>query len=352
MRTILVTGGAGYIGSVLVRLLLSQRYKVRVVDNLMYGGESLTGILGQKNLEFIKGDLRDARTMQSAVKGVFAVAHLAAIVGDPACALNPELAKSVNLEASTKLYQLAASAGVKKFIFASTCSNYGKTENNLAYVNEQSPLKPLSLYAETKVAFENYLLGSFGLNRCQPVCLRFATAYGVSPRMRFDLTVNDFIKQISLGRELYVHGKQLWRPYCHVIDLAQSVIQVLAARITKLNDMVFNVGDTAENYQKQMIVRLINEQIPLARVKYVDKEEDPRDYKVNFDKIKRALHYKVSKKIADGIKEIHYYLQNGFFFDPDEDRYSNAAVQLGLKHSRKRIEMESDIFSTTKGDFH
>jgi len=322
MKKILVTGGAGYIGSVLVRLLLNKGYNVRVLDNLMFGGDSLVELLNNENFEFIKGDIRNKEDVKKAMKNIDFVAHLAAIVGDPACAKEPQLAKEVNLEGSKLVYNIANENGVEKFVFASTCSNYGKMEDSDNYVDETSELRPVSLYAETKVEFERFLLSQDKNNFTKPTCLRFSTVYGLSPRVRFDLTVNEFTKELVLGRELTVFGEQFWRPYCHVIDLARSVISVIESD-NRTDFNVYNVGDTSENYQKQMIVEEILKQIPDAKVKYVKKNEDPRDYKVSFEKIKKELNFKITKRVPDGIRQIIQAIRFGLISNPDNPKYKN-----------------------------
>ncbi len=323
-KIVLVTGGAGYIGSVLVRQLLERGYRVRVLDLLLFGGESLVELFNNPGFEFIKGDVRDKQLLDEALNGVDYVIHLAAIVGDPACAAQPGLATEVNLEATENLYQLAEQHRVKRFIFASTCSNYGKMADSDQFVDENSPLRPVSHYARTKVEAELFLLGQPRTNFCKPTVLRFATVYGISPRMRFDLTVNEFTKELALGRELVVYGQQFWRPYCHVVDLARSAIIAMEAPEDKVAFEVFNVGDTSENYQKQMIVDLLLKQFPGAKIKYVEKQEDPRDYRVSFEKIKNVLGFKITKRVPDGIAQIKQIIMSGVISDPDSPRYKNV----------------------------
>lgn len=296
---------------------------MRVVDTLRAGGESLIPLLGHPRFSFQHTDVRDEARMLDALQDVWGVVHLAAIVGDPACAEEPELARQVNLEATKRLYLLAEQAGVRRFVFSSTCSNYGKMEAENSYVDESSPLRPVSLYAETKVAAESYLLGRPRANCCKPTALRFATVYGISPRVRFDLTVNHFTKDLVLGRELVIFGGQFWRPYCHVRDLARSVEKVLSAEAESVGFEVFNVGATSENYQKQQICELVQREVPGARVRYVHKEEDPRDYRVRFDKIRARLGFEVTRRVHDGIKEIKHILENGFILNPDDPKYYN-----------------------------
>ena len=323
MKKALVTGGAGYIGSVLVRLLLERGYSVRVLDNLSFGGESIVDLLNHERFEFIKGDVRNDSDLKAAVQDIDFIAHLAAIVGDPACKKYPEEARAINLEGTKTLYKLADEAGVQKFVFASTCSNYGKMDDPNELVHENSTLAPVSLYAETKVDVEKYLLGQPKSNGCKPTCLRFSTVYGLSPRPRFDLTVNEFTRELALGRELVIFGEQFWRPYCHVVDLSRSVIEVFEADDEKVAFDVFNVGDTDENYQKEMIVTEILKVIPDGKVKYVQKDEDPRDYRVSFEKIKDRLGFKITKRVPDGIRNINQAVTDGFFQDPDDSRFSN-----------------------------
>jgi nucleoside-diphosphate-sugar epimerase len=208
-------------------------------------------------------------------------------------------------------------------VFASTCSNYGKSSDADAFVTEASELKPVSLYARTKVAVEAALLeGDRG--RCAPTCLRFSTVYGLSPRPRFDLTVNEFTRDLALGRELVVFGEQFWRPYCHVRDLARSVVTVLEADAGAVGFDVFNVGDSDENYRKETIVELIRAQIPDARVRYVARDDDPRDYRVAFDKIRERLGFAITRRVPDGIREIRRAVQEGFYLDPDHPSYGNV----------------------------
>lgn len=324
MKRILVTGGAGYIGSILSRLLLKEGYKVKVLDILRFGGETIVELLNDQNFEFIKGDVRNDKDIKKALKDVDIIIHLAAIVGDPACAKEPELAKETNLVSTKKLYKVANEYAVQRFVFATTCSNYGKMKNPDTYIDEESELAPISLYAETKVASEIFLLNQLKENKTKPVCLRFSTVYGLSPRIRFDLTVNEFTKELALGRELVVFGEQFWRPYCHVEDLARSVFKVIEAPDEKVVFEVFNVGDTNENYQKQMLVDEILKQIPGGKVKYVHRDEDPRDYKVSFNKIKERLSFQITKTVPDGIKQIKKVIQEGFLNNPDDIKYRNS----------------------------
>ena len=326
MKNILVTGGAGYVGSGLLRELLVNGYSVTCVDNLMFGGESLLDIWHNKNFTFINCDINKHEELDKIfLKNNFdGVIHLAAIVGDPACKLNSDLAFKTNWESSKWLIDRSQSAGVSRFIFASTCSNYGKMDDPEAYVDENSKLAPVSLYAELKVKFEKYMLSEMKkIDGFSPTSLRFSTVYGLSRRMRFDLTVNEFTKDLALGKELVIFGEQFWRPYCHVKDFSNAFVTVLNSSNEKVAYNVFNVGDTNENYTKQMLVNEIKKVLPNSKIKYVVKEDDPRDYRVNCDKIKKELGFEISMKVPDGIMEIKRIIQENLIQDPEDQKYYN-----------------------------
>ena len=326
-KTVLVTGGAGYVGSRLVGVLLEHGYRVVVFDNLSFGGEALLSFWHNPHFKFVCGDIASKKNMNALFRDqkINAVVHLAAIVGDPACAKHSDLARRVNWEGSSLLLELSKKNHVERFIFASTCSNYGKMSDPYGYVDETSKLAPVSLYAELKVKFENIILNEMKKDDAFcPTSLRFATVYGISPRMRFDLTINEFTKDLVLGRELEVFGEQFWRPYCHVYDFARAMMLVLESDKRKIAYNVFNVGDTQENYQKKMIFDEIQKVIPSAKVKFVQKGEDPRDYRVSFEKIKRELGFKISKRVSDGIKEIKYEIEYKIVINPDDPKYRNS----------------------------
>lgn len=319
---ILVTGGAGYVGSTLVPMLLQQGHRLRVLDSLLYGGRSMLGFWSHPQFEFIRGDLRDSMTVESAVRGMDAVVHLAAIVGDPACSRQPDMARAVNLQGSLSLLEKSRYLGVQRFVFASTCSNYGRMADPTQYVDETSELHPLSLYAETKVAVEEAILD---LQRTDfsPTLLRFATVFGVSPRMRFDLTVNEFTLEMITKGHLVVYGEQFWRPYIHVRDVARAVTLVLSAPAEKGQNQVFNVGSNDQNYQKQQLVELIKPFAPETTIEYIHKDEDPRDYRVSFAKIREALGFNVNSTVGDGIREVAQLIKDGLIEDFGDTRFRN-----------------------------
>ncbi len=320
---ILVTGGAGYIGSTLVPLLLSEGHRVRVLDILLHGGEPLLGVWSHPRFEFIRGDICDREIMQSAVAGVDAVIHLAAIVGDPACSRQPDLARAVNLQASLALIEESQLAGVGRFLFASTCSNYGRMKDANSYVDEETELSPVSLYAETKVAVEKALLRRGRNESWCPTPLRFATIFGVSPRMRFDLTVNEFTMEMLTKKSLRVYGEQFWRPYVHVLDAARAIQLVLSSPAEKVAGSVFNVGATDQNLQKKQLVEMIRPYAPGAAVEFVHKEEDPRDYRVSFSRIADQLGFKITRSVAQGIEEVAHLVSSNVIGNFEDGRYRN-----------------------------
>lgn len=320
---ILLTGGAGYVGSTLTPFLLAAGHQVRVLDYLAYGGQSLLGVWAHPGFEFIRGDIRDREILRTAVADRDAVVHLAAIVGDPACSREPDLARSTNLDASLALIAESQSGGVERFIFASTCSNYGKMKNSSQYVDEESELRPVSLYAETKVAVETALLESGRSEHWCPTPLRFATIYGVSPRMRFDLTVNEFTMEILTKKRLKVYGEQFWRPYVHARDAARAIELVLNSSPALVGGRVFNVGATDQNFQKKQLVAMIRPYAPDAVVEFVFKAEDPRDYRVSFARITDQLGFKITRTVAEGIAEIAHLVRENVVDNFADQKYRN-----------------------------
>lgn len=321
---VLVTGGAGYVGSVASRLLLERGHRVRVLDVLLHGGRPLLPLYTYDGFEFVRGDVRSDADTAAALEDVDAVVHLAAIVGDPACARDPELARSVNRDASLRLLDLSRARGVERFVYASTCSNYGKVEHSAEYVNEDAVLAPLSVYAETKVDVERRLLGPAGGDRPAATVLRFATVFGLSPRPRFDLTVNEFTAELLLTRRLAVYGEQFWRPYVHVRDAARAIALVLAAPLERVSGRVFNVGSTDENYTKADLVRLITEELGgEVTIEYVRQEDDPRDYRVSFERFRETFGFAPTRTVRDGIREVARAVETGVIPSLDDPSFRN-----------------------------
>jgi nucleoside-diphosphate-sugar epimerase len=263
--------------------------------------------------------------MQKAMTGMDAVVHLAAIVGDSACKHNPELARSVNQEASLQLIRLSEAASISRFVFASTCSNYGRTSDPSAFLTEDAELRPISLYAETKVEVEKAIVGSGKDSETAACVLRLASAFGLSPRMRFDLTVNQFTMELLTRGTVVVFGEQFWRPYIHVRDIARAISIVLKAPVPKIRGRVYNVGDTLQNYQKRTLAELIQQTVGgNTFLEYVQLNEDPRDYRVSFDRISRELGFGISRTVTCGVREVAQVIRDGIITNFNSPALSNG----------------------------
>jgi nucleoside-diphosphate-sugar epimerase len=264
-RHILIVGGAGYIGGPLTRHLLARGARVRNLDCLVYHhGAAILGFLSHPRYEFVAGDMGDRSTVERALEGVTDVVILAGLVGDPITKAFPTAAGKINDNALRTCIDAIDGKSVNKVVFVSTCSNYGIIgEDETA--TEDFPLKPLSLYAKSKVAAEQHILSREGLVDYSPTILRFATAFGLAPRTRFDLTVNEFTRELFLGNELLVYDAHTWRPYCHVHDFARLIARVLDFPVADVRFQVFNAGGDANNHTKRSIVALVLERLPGRR---------------------------------------------------------------------------------------
>jgi nucleoside-diphosphate-sugar epimerase len=328
-RNVLVIGGAGYVGSVLVRRLLAANANVRVLDQLIYdNGFALQSVLDSTPLTIVRGDLRDERTVTAAANGADDVVLLAALVGDPVCRKYPELAEQVNDAAARRLVDRLDELGVHRFVFTSTCSNYG-IHDSAVLADEHSELNPQSLYARTKIAVEEHILATAPASRAATTVLRIATAYGLSPRMRFDLTVSQFARELATGTELLVYDADTWRPYCHVRDIAKAITTVLSAPRSAVHGEVFNVGDTAQQFTKKMIVDELRKHISDAAVTYRSGDADPRNYRVSFDKIARVLGFRTDHALADHVAALVAAIQAGTFAGSVDEKvkYGNHEVR-------------------------
>jgi len=326
---VLITGGAGYIGSLLTSELLRLNYRVTVLDTLLFGGESLVPFLHHPNFHFVKADVTEKRAVRDSLKGDWqkpdALIHLAAIVGFPACqAVGRQVAWRYNVEAAKMVFGQAADLGVERFVFASTYSNYGLSEEGKP-VTEESPLNPQSLYAETKIAAEEFLLSQKDAS-CAPLLFRFATLYGLSPRTRFDLIVNQFVLEAFTKRALIIYQRGYSRSFVHVRDVARGVIMGLEAERSKIRGQVFNLGTDNGNYSKDDIVRLVLRRMPETTVEYKDLTfgGDMRDITVSFAKIKNVLGFDTTLDVDDGIREMLFALKTGIIQNPTDARYRNA----------------------------
>lgn len=351
---ILVIGGAGYIGSHLVEILLKNKNKVRVLDNFMYSGSSLDMHRNDKNLEIVKGECTDYSVLIPAMDGCSAVIHLAGLVGDPACAVDANLTRYTNI-LSTRLTFLASSAmGIQKFIFASSCSVYGVSDIK---VDEKSKLNPVSLYAETKIDSENELL-KLGKNSSTSVTiLRFATVFGHSHRPRFDLVANIFSSNIANGKDINVYGPQQWRPFIHVYDIAKAIQIVIEAKDSLVRNQIFNVGDDDlnmtlgdlarrifENYNKTSNKKNKTNKTNKTKINFIDgNKSDMRNYMVSFEKINKVLNFKATRTVESGSMEIIDNFYKSVYGNPKSIKYSNYLMtKKYLKvYNKKKSSFES-----------
>jgi nucleoside-diphosphate-sugar epimerase len=328
-RHVLITGGAGYIGSLLTSELLRTNYRVTVLDSLLFGGESLIPFLHHPHFHFVKADVTDPRAVKDSLKDGWqkpdAIVHLAAIVGFPACqAVGRQVAWRYNVEATKMVFEQAADLGVERLVFASTYSNYGLSPEGKP-VTEESPLNPQSLYAETKIAAEEFLLAQRD-SSCAPLLFRFATLYGMSPRTRFDLIVNQFVLEAFTRRMLIIYQRGYSRSFVHIRDVARGVMMGLEAERSRIQGEVFNLGTDDGNYSKDDIVRLVLKRLPETVVEYKDLTfgGDMRDITVSFAKIKKVLGFETTLDVNDGIRDLLFALKTGIIRNPTDERYRNA----------------------------
>ena len=307
-QKILLIGGGGYIGTMVAKDFANRGFKVKIYDNFIYDN-NIYKKNRINNLEVFNGDIRNQIILDQHLKDTDHVVILAGLVGDPITKKYPEESTSINLNGIKNIFHLANGKGINKIIFVSTCSNYGHLDNNIE-ADENTILKPLSLYAKHKVQIEKHIMSLKEKVDYCPTILRFATAFGVSDRMRFDLTVNDFTYEIFCGNELSVYDENTWRPYCHVKDFARLLKKVIDAPKDEIKFEIFNAGDNANQATKKQIVEKIQNYLPKINVQYSKNGSDPRNYKVNFDKVKNVLNFSSSYSIQDGIEEIIKYLQD------------------------------------------
>lgn len=324
---ILIIGGAGYIGTHLIQLLLDGGENVVVLDRLMYGSSPIDKFMNNPNFKFINGDATDISMLTMSMRGVSAVVHLAGLVGDPACAVDENFTRHTNIIATRMVKQVAESLGVHRLIFASSCSVYGVSDHE---IDESGKLNPVSLYARTKIDSEQELLKTVSDDFIVTV-LRFATVFGDSLRPRFDLVANLFTAQAMNGEDLTVMGPTQWRPFIHVHDLARAIALTLKASPEKIQSQIFNVGDERLNMTildlANIVKRVANkfDRNPNINIKELD-ISDRRNYAVSFKKIFDRLGFRASIMMEDGILEMaNRYLSNEYG-DYKAEKYSNLKI--------------------------
>ncbi|MDD5086846.1 MAG: NAD-dependent epimerase/dehydratase family protein [Candidatus Nanoarchaeia archaeon] len=321
LRSVLVIGGAGYIGSVLVRKLLDKGYKVNILDNFTYGKDSLKSIESNPNLRIIEGDTRHISYVSEALQDVDAVVHLAEIVGDPACALDTKRTQEINYLATRAIALMCKHFQINRMVYASSCSVYGASKKN-ELLNEESELNPVSLYAKMKIASEN-ALNEMTDENFRPTILRLSTVFGFSYRPRFDLVVNTLTAKAIKDGKITIFGGDQWRPNVHVSDVAETIIKVLESPIENVGGKVFNVGTERNNHTINKIGEFVKEIIPSANVVIEDKDVDKRDYKVDFSRLRKTLDVDMKMGVDDGVREIKEAFEKNPDLDHTHASYSN-----------------------------
>lgn len=329
LKHVVITGGAGYIGSLLTGELLRLGMRVTVIDDLIFGGESIMGYLAHPNFHFAKANVIEPRAVRSNMRSDWdkpsALVHLAAIVGFPACqSVGRQVAWRYNVEATERVFEQAVALGVRRLVYASSYSNYGLSPDGKP-VTEDSILTPQSLYAETKIAAERFLIAQSD-SSCSPLIYRLATLYGISPRTRFDLIINQFVLDAFTKRELLIYQRGYSRSFVHISDAIRGLVLGLQAPDEKVRCQIYNLGSENGNYTKDQIVSMVLKRMPETVVTYKDMTfgGDMRDITVSYEKIQRELGFQTRFTPDDGIREVLHAIRTGLISDPHDQRYRNA----------------------------
>jgi nucleoside-diphosphate-sugar epimerase len=337
---VLVVGGAGYIGSLICQKLLDSGQNVRVLDSLVYGDGAIRHLHDHPSFELIVGDCRNIQSVVGAVKGVRAIIHLAAIVGDPACEQDRKSALEINYAATRMLVEIAKGNGVGRFVFASSCSVYGATD---VVMDESSIVRPVSIYGETKVDSERAILEAVS-DDFHPTILRLATVFGLGFRPRFDLVVNLLTARAVTEGVMTIFNGEQWRPFIHVRDVAEGFIRVLNAPIPVVTGQIYNLGDSNQNYTLTGVAEEIHKMCPNSQVQHIT-NSDPRNYRVSFSKIRRDLGFTCSVGLQDGIQELKQAFEQGRIVDYKDQWYHNQKTIESLVSLASINEMDSQVMA-------
>lgn len=299
--SVLVIGGQGYIGNIICEDLVKNNYEVRSIDNRIYNQKININFLKNKNYKNYNFSISKKEKILNIANRCDYIIFLASAVGDPITKKYPKISTKINEKFTLALLKILSKSAIKKLVFISTCSNYGISKK---IVDEKSKLKPLSVYAKNKVMIEKFLLNKKNNYNFPIIILRFATAFGWSPRMRFDLTINEFVRSFVLKENFELYDPYTWRPYCHVKDFSRIIIKVINHKSLKDRD-VFNVGSNLNNLTKQQVVKKIEKYFKRPIIKLVkNSKKDMRNYKVNFSKLKNFYNVSPKYSVDYGIKEI------------------------------------------------
>ena len=326
LKTILVTGGAGYVGAVLVPKLLNAGYKVKVLDLYIYGEDVFSDLGENTNLMQIKGDIRDKEILEKSITGCDAVIHLACISNDPSYELDPALGKSINYDAFLKVVDISRASGVKRFIYASSSSVYGI--KNEPEVTEDLPLEPLTDYSKYKALCEKYLEKA-ATDEFVVTTIRPSTVCGYSPRQRLDLTVNILTNHAINKGKITVFGGEQKRPNLHIQDMTYLYLFILDQSADKIQKKIYNVG--YENYKVKEIAEMVKDTLGGGIKIETTPTDDIRSYQVSSKKIAEELGFRAKHNIQEAIMELKTAFQEGRIPNPMEDiRYYNIRTMQAI----------------------
>jgi nucleoside-diphosphate-sugar epimerase len=342
---VLVIGGAGYVGCWLIRRLLEEGKSVRVLDNAVYGLDPIRDLLQNPRVEYLNGDCRNIQDVVKAVRGVSSIVHLAAIVGDPACEIDHKTTIEINYAATRMIVEVAKGYGVERFLFASSCSVYGATDE---IMDEDSKVEPVSLYGQLKVAAEQALLEAAS-DDFHPVLLRFATVFGLSNRPRFDLVVNLLSAKAWQDGVITIYNGEQWRPFVHVKDLSEAIILLLSAPLRAVSQQTFNVGDNSLNHTLTEVGEVIRRVFPGTRIEGVE-NADKRNYRVNFDKIQKRLGFRCRYHLEDGVREIKAAFDSSAIDNYKNIRFSNLGFLRQSGTPANKSEFDAEIMAVFGGE--
>ncbi|KWT85302.1 NAD-dependent epimerase/dehydratase family protein [Candidatus Magnetominusculus xianensis] len=343
MKKVFITGGAGYIGSIMIGAMLENEYEVIVLDRMFFGKRPVLKYLDHPKVHFYKDDVRYFD--KALLKGVDVVIDLAGISNDPASEINPQATININQKGSIRVAKVSKEMGVRQYILASSCSIYGEGDDNL--LNEESKKNPVSLYARSKIKAEEAIKPLADDNFCVTF-LRNGTVYGYSTRMRFDLVVNTMTwKAWQNGKIHIMGGGQQWRPLVHVKDVVDAFLLVMQTQnLSIINGQAFNVGSNDQNYQIWQIANMVKNAIPNTELEFFPSDPDRRDYRVCCDKITNVLGFKTKKTVTDGIIEILDGLKSGYIdaMDPSNITVKYYKYLLEAEKALREIKYKGKIF--------
>ncbi len=327
LNRVIVTGGAGYIGSVLTEKLLDSGYAVRIIDCMFFGDRGIKHLLSNENLEVINARIEDPEAVKKAVRGIDAVVHLAGFANDATCDIDPKLTRLINYESTLKLLRLSKEAGVSRFLYGSSAAVYGVGAKEA--LAEDSEPNPVSLYAKYRVKCEEAVLkyDSKDIDTC---CMRKSTVFGFSKRQRLDLAVNAMTASAVNRHELTLIGGNQWRPNLHVADAAEAYIAALEAPPDRIKGEVFNVGANSTNHTIEEIAEMVAGAVPNTKI--IRKPlADSVSYNLSFDKLNKVLRFNAGRSVAQGIRELSDAFKKGLIPNYEDDIYYNLKQMLKMK---------------------